>query len=52
MSEYSRLLAEVQRKGIKHQIKFERGESKPYFLWVHDDDWQLAADTLFRESSE
>ena len=48
-SEHERLLAEVQRTGVKHQIKYEAGETKPYCLWVHDDDLQLAADTLFRE---
>jgi hypothetical protein len=50
-SERERLLAELERANIKHQIKYEAGEPKPYALWVHDDDLQRAADTLFKKSS-
>ena len=49
-SEHKRLLAELKSSPIKHQIKHDPGEAKPYHLWVHDDDLQLAANTLFRDS--
>ena len=48
-SEHDRLLSELKKSDIKHQIKHEPGEPKPYCLWVHDDDLQLAVDTLFRD---
>jgi hypothetical protein len=49
-SERERLFAEMKASKIKYQIKHEPGEAKPYHLWVHDDDMQLAIDTLFIES--
>jgi hypothetical protein len=47
-SEREKLIAELAAcPAIKHQIKYEAGDAKPYRLWIHDDDLQLAADTLF-----
>ncbi len=51
-TEREKMLAEVQRVGVKHQIRYEPGEPKPYCLWIHDDDLQLAVDRLFRDSSQ
>lgn len=49
-SEHEWLLDELKSSPVKHQIKHEPNEPKPYHLWVHDDDLQLAADTLFKDS--
>jgi hypothetical protein len=51
-SERERLFNELSKLPIKCQVRYEDGEAKPYCLWVHDDDLQLAADTLFRESKQ
>jgi hypothetical protein len=48
-SERERLFAEMKSSEVKHQIKHEPGEAKPYSLWVHDDHLQLAADTLLKK---
>lgn len=47
-SEHAALLAQVASSGLtKYQIKHFPDEKKPYCLWIHDDELQLASDTLF-----
>jgi len=41
---------QIYPQRMKQQIKHNPGEPKPYHLWVHNDDMQLALDTLFIES--
>lgn len=48
--ERERLFNELSKSPIKCQVRYEDGEAKPYCLWVHDDDLQLAADRIFRDS--
>jgi hypothetical protein len=47
-SDREKVLAELESSRIRYQIKHEPSEAKPYQLYIHDDDTQLAADTLFR----
>lgn len=49
-SERQQLLTELGRSTLtKFEIRFEPAEAKPYCLWVHDDELQLALDSLFRK---